>query len=427
MGTRALAFLCLAATAGFAADDQQLALALRAQTDFDRAALAVTPQLPDTARCIQSQAALLAVSRPAELSLLHYRKGFCTLAGATVTNMPAEFNDAAMEFDKAIETWPERAALNPKGAPLEAVPSGLRVLDAVARLKAGADAATTEKERQELGAAIQPAVCASNIMSATYCQELVQTGRDWLGWMALGRNDLYEAGHDFAAVPQLPWAQWTAGREAFADRKYSDAAAHYRRAVDTWVSEQRSQSASTRERLDPPPNIPDAWMNLGGAQLLSGDFSAAGASLDAALKADPSLAQAAYLRGRVDELAGNGAQALTEYNLASRTAFANAKELASGEAHLYRGILMYRRKDYAHAEDEFASALNFDIPPAMKPDAVAWRHMAAVAGGSCGVSRQYLEDSLAQVSPYFPKGEARAVAASCPLTGAGPTASLQIK
>jgi tetratricopeptide (TPR) repeat protein len=149
--------------------------------------------------------------------------------------------------------------------------------------------------------------------------------------------------------------------------------------------------------------------------------------LDAALKADPSLARAAYLRARVDELAGNTAQAMTEYNLASRTAFANAKELASGEAHLYRGILMYRRKDYGHAEDEFASALNFDISLALRPDAVAWRHMAAVASGSCTLSRKFLEESLAQVSPYFPKAEARAVAATCPLTGAGASASLGIR
>jgi tetratricopeptide (TPR) repeat protein len=202
---------------------------------------------------------------------------------------------------------------------------------------------------------------------------------------------------------------------------------HYRRALDTWLPEQRDQSASVRERLEPTPNIPESLMELGGAQLLSGDLTAARASLDAALKADPALARAAYLRARVDEMGGNPAQAIAEYNLASRTAFANAKELASGEAHLYRGILMYRRKDYGHAEDEFASALNFEIPSLLRPDAVAWRHMAAVAGGSCGASRHFLEDSLATVSPYFPKDEARAVAATCPLTGPATTARLDQK
>jgi tetratricopeptide (TPR) repeat protein len=412
----------------FAADEQQLALELRAQTDFDRAAMAAIPQLPDTSRCTQSQAALLSVARPGELALIHYRKGFCTLAGATVTDNAAEFRDAAGEFDKAVESWSDRALGGPKNSPPEPLSSGLRVLAAVARLKAGADPATAERERKEIAAAVQAPACASNIMSASYCQGLLQTGRDWLGWMAFQRDDLFEAAHDFAAAPKVPWAQWTAGRQAFVDRRYKDAAADDRRAVDIWVGAQRSQSNSIRERLDPPPpEIPQALTELGGAQLLSGDLPAATASLDAALKADPSLARAAYLRARADELAGNPAQAMAEYNLASRTAFANAKDLASGEAHLYRGILMYRRQDYTHAENEFASALNFDISASLRPDAVAWRHMSAVAGGSCSVSRQYLEESLAQVSPYFPKDEARKVAASCPLTGGGGTASLVIR
>ncbi len=422
---RALLFLFIPVL--FAADEQQLALALRAQIDFDRAALAATPQLPDAERCIQSQAALLSVTRPNELSLVHYRKGFCTLAGATVTNNAAEFRDAAGEFDKAIESWPDRALGAPKNSPPEPVSSGLRVLAAVARWKAGADPATADRARQEIAAAVQTPACASSIMSAGYCQGLLQTGRDWLGWVAFRHNDLYEAARDFAAVPQLPWAQWTAGRQAFVDRQYKDAAAHYHRAVDMWVAAERDHSGSIRERLEPPPEIPQALTELGGAELLSGDLPAAAANLDSALKADPSLARAAYLRARTDELAGDTTQAMAAYNLASRTAFANAQDLASGEAHLYRGILMYRRKDYAHAENEFASALNFDISPALRPDAVAWRHMAAVSGGSCGVSRQYLEESLAQVSPYFPKEEARMVAASCPLTGGGATAGLDFR
>ena len=111
--------------------------------------------------------------------------------------------------------------------------------------------------------------------------------------------------------------------------------------------------------------------------------------------------------------------ALADYSLASRTALADAQDLSSGEAHLYRGVLLYRRKDYSHAEDEFSSALNFDISTTLRPDAEAWRHMAAVAAGSCGSSRAALEESLTQVTPYFPKDEARALAAACPLGGSG--------
>ena len=105
----------------------------------------------------------------------------------------------------------------------------------------------------------------------------------------------------------------------------------------------------------------------------------------------PSNPHALFLRARAKELAGRKDEALADYNLASRTAFAAAQDLASGEAHLYRGIVLYRRKDYARAEDEFASALNFEMTGALRPDARAWRHLAAVAGGSCGSARAVLE------------------------------------
>jgi hypothetical protein len=90
-----------------------------------------------------------------------------------------------------------------------------------------------------------------------------------------------------------------------------------------------------------------------------------------------------------------------------------ARDLASGEAHFYRGILLYRRQDFARAEEEFSSALNFEMTVALRPDARAWRHLAAVAGGSCGAARQSLDLALASVSPFFPQAEARSLAASC--------------
>ena len=89
-----------------AADQGQLALALKAQTDFDRVALAAQPQLSDTALCMQSQAAILSVSPPEELALLHYRMGYCQLAAGAITHANRDSLSAAAEFDKAIESWP---------------------------------------------------------------------------------------------------------------------------------------------------------------------------------------------------------------------------------------------------------------------------------------------------------------------------------
>src|ERR1017187_252789 len=111
-----------------AADDARLALALKAQSEFDRVTLAATPDLRETLACVQTQASLLPLTSPEELPLIHYHKGFCTLAGATVTHNTNEFTEAAAEFDKAIKAWPARARLGDKKKAPEPVPSALYVL-----------------------------------------------------------------------------------------------------------------------------------------------------------------------------------------------------------------------------------------------------------------------------------------------------------
>ncbi|HMC58840.1 MAG TPA: hypothetical protein VKJ01_06595, partial [Candidatus Solibacter sp.] len=53
----------------FAGDDAQLALALKAQTEFDRVELPASPTLRDAEACVQSQAGLLPVTALVELAL----------------------------------------------------------------------------------------------------------------------------------------------------------------------------------------------------------------------------------------------------------------------------------------------------------------------------------------------------------------------
>jgi tetratricopeptide (TPR) repeat protein len=120
-----------------------------------------------------------------------------------------------------------------------------------------------------------------------------------------------------------------------------------------------------------------------------------------------------FLRARAKDMSGQTDGAIADYSLAARTALAKAQDLSSGDGHLYRGIMLYRRKDFARAEDEFSSALNFAIPAELRADAVAWRRMAAVAGGSCAGGRHYLEEALPQASPWFPADEARTLMAAC--------------
>jgi tetratricopeptide (TPR) repeat protein len=350
---------------------------------------------------------LLPVATPDDLPLVHFRKGYCTLAHAAITHDVSDFEAAAGEFDKAMQSWPLRPTTKNK-AP-EPISPSLLVLASIARLATGPDDSATDLARNQIAAAVSNPACSSMVVPSAFCEAVLRTGRQWLGWLALRNGDLTGAAKQFSDSSGSGWPEWIAGRQAFDKARYREASADYERALALL----HSASPSIAARLGPPLNRSTALTDLGSAQLLAGEAKQSIVTFDAVLKADSANARAYYLRARAKETAGDSAAALADYNLASRTAFAGAKDLASGEAHLYRGILLYRRKDYAKAEDEFASALNFEIAPSSRADAVAWRHLAAVRGGSCEASRDFLERSLSAVSPYFPKDEARAATDTC--------------
>jgi tetratricopeptide (TPR) repeat protein len=411
MKTCALAILATSLVFGYG--DSQLAVALKAQTDFDRVELVARPRIAESEVCVQSQAAALAVSLPEERSLLHFRKGYCAFAGAVATQDARQFQAAVAELDKAIEAWPARVSKSAKHAVPEPVSPALRVFAGIVRLHAATDFSGTDSARQELTAAMESPSCKSNLMSATFCGQVLGAGAQWLGWIALRGNQLEQAASHFSAAPDSGWSAWVQGRRDFDDARYGAAAAQYAQATHLWTLTWQGEGPTLPQALGPRPQVASALADWGGARLLAGDLRGAIVTLDAAVQADPANAHVLFLRARAKELAGRKDEALTDYNLASRTAFAAAQDLASGEAHLYRGIALYRRKDYARAEDEFASALNFEMTGALRPDARAWRHLAAVAGGSCGSARQSLNLALPAVSPFFPQDEARSMASAC--------------
>src|SRR5215469_16125941 len=182
--------LLLGASTLFAADERQLALALRAQTDFDRVELGVHPQVVETSACIQSQAAVIAVTPRAELSLLHFRKGYCEVVEATLTRRAADFLEAAGDFDKSIAAWPDAIGRTTDNAP-QPVSSGLRILAAISRLEPDPVAAAP-KEKQEISGSVERPACPTSVMSMTLCQSMVAVGREWLGWFALDQDDFIE-------------------------------------------------------------------------------------------------------------------------------------------------------------------------------------------------------------------------------------------
>ena len=177
----------------------------------------------------------------------------------------------------------------------------------------------------------------------------------------------------------------------------------YAKAIDQWKRIWQGEGPTFLQALGPRPQYADCARRL-GRRAPAGRRSARRhrRRWTPRCRPNPANPHALFLRARAKELAGQKDAALADYNLASRTAFAAAQDLASGEAHLYRGIVLFRRKDFARAEEEFASALNFEMTDALLPDARAWRHLSAVAAGSCGPARQSLSVALDAVSPFFP-------------------------
>jgi tetratricopeptide (TPR) repeat protein len=225
------------------------------------------------------------------------------------------------------------------------------------------------------------------------------------------QDDVYGAAKHF--IQGSAWSHWVNGKAAFAQRRYKESNSEYQQAIALWREEAAHPPSSLLDRITPTPRMSRALAELGGAQLVAGEPAAAITTLDEAIRLEPGLARALYLRGRAKDATHQTEPALADYNLASRNALASAEDLASGEAHLYRGVMLYRRGEFEKAEDEFSNALNFDIQADLRPDAEAWRYMAAVAGGDCGTSREKLERSLETASPFFPKAEARTMAVSC--------------
>ncbi len=406
--------LAVLAVAPFAsAADPRWDTVAKAQSAFDAVQLAAVPRIEQTGACVQSQAEALAVATPEEAPLIRYRKGYCALADAALRSQAAEFRSAAAEFDKAIQTWPDRVRAISKKKPPEPVSSGLRALAWIARLEAGIDPAELTHAQNELALAVEARACPSVVMPPAFCEAALGTGRVWLGWIALKRADLYQASKYLSGEPESGWDAWTAGKLAFRENRYADAVREYREALEAWARAREAVAPPLADRLKPQPDIGEALADLGGAQILAGDATGAIDTLNGAIKADPDYPRALYLRGRARQALGQTETAIADYNLAGRAAFAASTNLASGEAHLYRGIALYLRKDYTHAENEFTSALNFEVPESLKPDADAWRDLAAVAGGACAETPVRLERELETASPFFPKQEARKLAFSC--------------
>jgi hypothetical protein len=405
-----LVFTVIVATPG-SASEERLVLAERARADFERLASAPSPQLRDTSVCIQSQAAMLAVATLEEAPLLWFRKGYCTLTAATITRETNGYLQAASTFEQAIAAWQSRnSAAAAKKQATEPLPSVLTALASISRLKAG------QGEAKAIAGAVSAHTCNDSLTAPQVCEAIFEAGREWIGSAALLHDDIAGAAREFPPAA-TGWTNWVTAKQSLVDHRYADAATAFRCAVEAWEAEIRSgASAPLRARLGPPVDLSEAYTELGGARLLTGDIQGAIASLNEAVHRDSTNARALFLRGRAREAAGQTDDAIADYRLAARSALAKGGDRDSAEADLYRGIAFYRGKEFTLAESEFTSAVNFETSPAVHADAVAWRRLAVVAGGNCEIGSKYLEEALPSVSPYFPREEARAAMNACSLS-----------
>jgi tetratricopeptide (TPR) repeat protein len=252
-------------------------------------------------------------------------------------------------------------------------------------------------------------------VSPQLCHSVQQLGSAWLGWIALANGDRPAASRWFENSDAPEWKAWALGRQAYEARNYRQAAIEYGRAIGLWRA---ALPSSLNEQLNPRPEMSQVLADWGGVQLASGDAAAALTNLDASIKADKGNARAYYLRGLAEQRSGRADAATQDFDLASRAALAETGADSAARAHFYRGIVFYRRKEFQRAEDEFASSMNSDVPGDWRADARAWRLLAAVAGGSCGASRQNLSRAEGSASPYFPKQQADSAMAACPVTAA---------
>jgi tetratricopeptide (TPR) repeat protein len=408
---RILFLALLAAVELCGTDARKLALETAAQADFDLV-LTAPPELAAATKCLQSQAMLLAVATPEETPSIVFRKAYCQLANAAVTQNRTALGQAAETFDEAIADG--EAASGKQKTPFN-IPSTWRILASIARLNAGAP---PESQEQALSRAVDADAedwsgCHGNAAAVEFCHSVHQLGSAWLGWIALQRGDPFAAERLFANGNTPAWTKWVAGMSAYRQGNYADAAADYGQAIGMW---REARPDSLVREMSPRQAMSEALADWGGAQLAANDPNGALTNLDAAVKTDSTNARALYLRGLAKQHLGRNDAALDDLNLASRAAFSKNGDAGAAEGRLYRGISLYWRKEFMRAEDEFAGALNGGIAPSWQSDARAWRLLAAVAGGACGDSRRALEGAMASISPYFPKTEARAAFAACPST-----------
>lgn len=402
-------FPCLALLLAVDTFGQAPSPAARAKADFEKVDSAPIPSVRDSLGCVQSHAALLAVTRPEEQYVVHYRKGYCELFAAIVSENSASFQAASKDFLQAIAAWPKKSA--------DKLPSGLRALAAIARLEQGRAADSYPEIVRELETAVATPNCGPNpAMGAGFCLALVDTAKTWLGWFAYRKDDLEQSIRFFDAVKGSIWNLWASGRQAQRENRLPEAVALFDRTFKAWLVATESLNPDVVFLLGPKLDLPSIHFQIARAEYALKRYDSAIANLDVAIKSAPTNSYAIFLRARAKDALHLDPPALADYALAATTARStNDASWAYGDAYFHRAVILYRRKEYALAENEFTRALEAKVADVVPADLIAWRTLSAVAGGKCKEMGDVLESALRAATAGFPKAEADALLFDCRL------------
>jgi tetratricopeptide (TPR) repeat protein len=311
---------------------------------------------------------------------------------------------------EAQVNWPKKAATP--------APGGLKALAAIARLEQGRMADSYPDLGRELSAlAAEPGCFDSPAMSKAFCTALIDTGRTWLGWLAYHKNDFAAA---VSALEPLthgpagsPWATWVQGRLAQQQNRIAEAVALYEKTLAAWTAVAASPNPDVVALLGPKLDTSAVHYQLGLADYTRQKYESAISHFDASLKARPRNSYAIFLRGRSKDALHLNVAAMNDYALATQTARGeNDSTWNIAQAHYYRGLLLYQAKNYPGADGEFSLALAGRLGEIGRPDATAWKAMAAAAGGGCK-SIEQLETAAGAASSQFPKAAATAMVFDC--------------
>ena len=388
--------------------------AAKAKADFEKVDAEPIPAVADALACAQSNAAALPVLRPDERYLAYYRKGYCELFAALPSGAAESFQAADRDFTEAIASWPRKSATRP--------PGGLRALTSIARLEQGRMADAYPDMARELTTTIAEPSCAPTpLMTAAFCNALIDVARTWLGWLAYRNNDLAEAARVMesltSANPPNAWALWISGRLAQQQNHAPESSVLYEKALAASEAAEKSRNPDAVTLPGPKLDVAALQYQIALSDYAGERYDTAIGHLDATIKASPRNSYAIFLRARSKDALHLSVAAMEDYALAVQTARAGNDAVWNvGQASYFLALLLYQAKDYARAETEFANALSGrlgEIPPA---DVKAWQSLTGLAARGCKASSlDSLEAALSGVSAHFPKQQAEAVAFDCHL------------